>query len=622
MKFTTTVLGALVALLLLLGDARAQSLRTRVNEAIDRGVENLFDTQQIDGSWYLHRPRYRAGQTALSVYALLACGVEPKHPAIRRALLYLDVAEPYYTYEVSVTVIAYLELLERLGAADADLRDDLNAKIERYVEMLVEYQADSGGWAYPDGAIDMSNAQYAGMALRNAARAGFDVPRGLWKDLARYVMSVQEREVRGSRPVAGVMYRAEGHEPSGSMTAAGIATLHLCEEQYGRPLSKWVRHKEAALRWLEEHFQVADNPGTPGAWHFYYLYTVERVGAYLERETFGDMPWYEAGATWLVEHQRDSGDWWNDAQTCFALLFLKRATAPSTGGEDGDGPVLSFGTDDPNTEVNVRAFGENPLRIWLSSFGDIELEEYGVEGDDGLPTLDVVSCEYWIDSGPRVDEPRLLRRIDEDQSASRFMIEHEFERRGTYTLRGVVRIRSPHEADGIVELESEPLEVVARRDDQTRLLAVAESLSRNQLLDAEELTARVSSIRGDDFGARYAADGTLTSGWVTDERDPRPWIHFAWKEELRTGSLRFAHVAEVNASDTVLPKRLLVTIDGRDEYFVEMPNDRDEFGYVVFESREEIEGLRVEIVEIHPHPENRTGPTGLGEVALHPSTDR
>lgn len=612
------LLVSLVLAAVAVAPARAQSLREQINSAIDRGVENLLDTQELDGSWYQHRPRYRAGQTALCLYALLECDVDPEHASVQRALAFLDAAEPYYTYEVSVTVIAYLELLDRLGGSNEEVHEDLTEKVERYVELLVEYQADNGGWAYPDRVVDMSNAQYAGMALRNAALAGFDVPRGLWKDLARYVMSVQERTVRGSNPMAGVKYTEEG-EPRGSMTAAGVATLYLCREQYGRAPSKWIQHQDAALRWLEEHIVMNDNPGLPGGWVYYYLYNVERVGAYLGIDTIGDLPWYETGAAWLVGEQRENGSWWNATDTSYALLFLKRATAPSTGGGE-EGPQLSFGEDDPAAMVSVRAFGENPMRIWLSSFGEAELEEFGVENDLGQRSLEVLSCEYWIDEGPRIDEPVMFGSLEGDHAASRYMLEHEFPRRGRYTVRAVVRIQSPHEGDGVIELESEPLEIRARRGDQTRLLEIARSLSRNMLLDVE-FEARSGSRLNDDSGPRLVADGTLSSGWVSDTRDPKPWVHLTWKEYLKVGSLRIAHLSTGQAPESVLPKRLEITLNGRKEFFVDMPNDREQFGHLVFEKVEKIRGIRIKVVELHEDPEGRIGPVGFGEVALHPSDD-
>ena len=45
-------------------------------------------------------------------------------------------------------------------------------------------------------------------------------------------------------------------------------------------------------------------------------------------EQFGERPWYDDGARFLCTTQERSGRWSNTRDTCFALLFLKRATTP------------------------------------------------------------------------------------------------------------------------------------------------------------------------------------------------------------------------------------------------------------------------------------------------------
>jgi hypothetical protein len=87
-------------------------------------------------------------------------------------------------------------------------------------------------------------------------------------------------------------------------------------------------------------------PADPGlvapsarTFHFYWLYALERVGMLLGMKHLGALEWYVEGATWLVEHQEPDGGWVNPtaaqdapepplAATCFALLFLRRATRP------------------------------------------------------------------------------------------------------------------------------------------------------------------------------------------------------------------------------------------------------------------------------------------------------
>lgn len=73
--------------------------------------------------------------------------------------------------------------------------------------------------------------------------------------------------------------------------------------------------------------------------HYYWLYAVERLGMLLRLRHIGFHEWYREGAQWLVGAQEADGGWVNPAgslgapepplaATCFALLFLRRATLP------------------------------------------------------------------------------------------------------------------------------------------------------------------------------------------------------------------------------------------------------------------------------------------------------
>jgi hypothetical protein len=84
--------------------------------------------------------------------------------------------------------------------------------------------------------------------------------------------------------------------------------------------------------WLAQNFSVSQNPGR-GGYHFYFLYGMERVGVLTLCPAFGKHRWYEEGATYILGHQSPSGAWAGGGEsdlvnTCFALLFLKRATTP------------------------------------------------------------------------------------------------------------------------------------------------------------------------------------------------------------------------------------------------------------------------------------------------------
>jgi hypothetical protein len=125
------------------------------------------------------------------------------------------------------------------------------------------------------------------------------------------------------------------------MTCAGIASLAIAREQL--QLAKKLTPKlgrqigQGALggwAWLDRHWAMDRHALHPrGTWYYYYLYSLERAAVLDGVKRVGDKDWYRAGAAQLLARQKKSGSWDDQekdqiTKTCFALLFLKRATAP------------------------------------------------------------------------------------------------------------------------------------------------------------------------------------------------------------------------------------------------------------------------------------------------------
>src|SRR5262249_35069895 len=93
-------------------------------------------------------------------------------------------------------------------------------------------------------------------------------------------------------------------------------------------------HVREGLKKLEEYVsptaripsELTDH-GSGGP--YYFLFSLERVAVILDLKKIGDTDWYDWGARALVQQQQKGGFWpaynGNYADTCFALLFLKRA---------------------------------------------------------------------------------------------------------------------------------------------------------------------------------------------------------------------------------------------------------------------------------------------------------
>ncbi len=350
------------------------TLQEKINASIDRGVAWLKRTQQKDGSWA--GDFGPAGQTALALYTLLSSDVSPKAPCVTRAAAYLaglpvkkgtvqDLAgrkKPAIrmTYAHSLTVLALTSL---------DARKHKRT-IQRSVTALIGSQKKSGQWAYilsmngPLDSGDNSNTQCALLALRHAALEGFSVPKSVWQRSYDHFAKSMDKGGGWGYGCSGTMEGAYG-----SMTAVGVASLVICKamllgrKEAGRFKYLRISQIRRGLVWLEENFTADRHPGIadvkiggggppggpPGGgggmalpaltFQYYWLYSAERVGMLLNIPYLGDHDWYREGATWLVEQQGPDGVWSNPAgammapepplaATCFALLFLKKATLP------------------------------------------------------------------------------------------------------------------------------------------------------------------------------------------------------------------------------------------------------------------------------------------------------
>lgn len=204
------------------------------------------------------------------------------------------------------------------------------------------------------GSGDNSNSQYAALGLRACAEAGVIVPRETL-DRARkwWAGSQQANDGKGDRKSvasgeaggrpAGWCYGGadHGHAPYGSMTAGATGAVVIYDHLLGQ---SWKKDETVlrGLAWMSANFSVASNPG-PAEWAegapaymlYYYLYAVERTGVLTGLERLGGHSWYAAGARQILSAQGVDGSWKADApeghatwDTCFAILFLKRATRP------------------------------------------------------------------------------------------------------------------------------------------------------------------------------------------------------------------------------------------------------------------------------------------------------
>jgi hypothetical protein len=301
-------------------------LPLRVNHAIVRGVELLKSRQQPSGHWGGHEGAHPGGLTALCAFTLVKSGALRSDEALARALAALEQNRFKSTYSIAV----WLLLLESLGEP-ARWRSHAQAG----VDFLVAIQ-DQGVWAYPEGEADMSNTQLALLGLLAASRMGIVIPDDTVSDAASALWRWQKED-------GGFAYQPQ-RASTGGMTAATLAGLAALEELGAkRPatlavIRKKQREREAAEAWLARRFMPERNPYGPRAWTptwlFEYLWAIERFGGLAGKSELAGRDWYTEGAEHLVASQAKDGAFGRYTEdTCFALLFLRRATLSSRGSQ-------------------------------------------------------------------------------------------------------------------------------------------------------------------------------------------------------------------------------------------------------------------------------------------------
>lgn len=579
-----------------------------IDQAIDRGVQMLLRHQLLDGSWAGH-DAYGSGLTAYAGYCLLKMGLPRDHPAVRRARAFVLANPTPYTYSRSCELLFLCTLHE----------PELLEVIEERLDELLDWQEGSGLWAYPvhpGGGVpphDLSNTLYVALALRACEASGVDVPDRTWTRLLdgtlRCFEGVDGRAApRGGDPGAGFSYRPHGN-PTGSMTTAGVSVIEMCTqglggELPGRVRSEALRTRRAGLVWLADRTSWGENPGQGSHHHYFFVYGMERVGSILGLERVGDVNWYWDGASWLVRAQLRSGGWGGDenfVDTILALLFLRRASAPSTGPASDPRPDL-WTTEDPAAPVRLAASGRRRTALWVVAFHEDVLERLEFPGE----------------RGPRVAEVRYLaRRAGEDEfeeigvvpgdgerpaADERFALQHRFPRAGEWEVKAELDVRVPPDAEdappGRDRLVAPVLGVRVEDVLAPEQLEYPTHRGENLLLGRDVAASASSQAGAQDPGK--AADGRQATHWRCDPADAHPWLRLAVTRSVRGDRLLLSH-AQPRASRADAPRaaRVEVILDGRDRFELDLDPDPMRKSELRLERPERAQEIELRVLEIH-----------------------
>lgn len=335
-----------------------------VKALVDRGLKYLESADDA-----------RVGGKCLGALCFLKSGSEPSHPKVQAALAACRTYDPskdtaIYSQGIAIMFLCELNESEAKSLASNLLKD------------LLSQQKPHGGWGYRGvGAGDISQTQYAALALWSAYRTGLDVPQESVERLSDFLMRSQD-------PGGGYGYQAFVATGSTlvaqspvvpSLSAAGLGSALICADllRIRSPQNKSAPADATAedQEKLPPAIQVLNAPEKPKPrlgftpktiradvvrrnvslgdewmaakavipdkhWGYYYLYGLERY--YSFHEVFdgvspNEPDWYTKGFNHLQASQLGDGSWSDPGQaheggfvhTSFALLFLLRSSKAS-----------------------------------------------------------------------------------------------------------------------------------------------------------------------------------------------------------------------------------------------------------------------------------------------------
>jgi hypothetical protein len=368
-----TTLGAfLAAFLACASAASAQVDQKAIDAAIRRGIEWLKTAPSPP-----HEHSKAEHSDELILWTFIHAGVPASQPRYKQMLERILSEEPHQTYKVALQAMC-LEEIDRVKYQN---------RIAHCAQHLLDNQCSNGQWSYgsptpapkdlppmvasggPEprrGAVrefgaerekpkvvrklmikrqrdggaagDNSNSQYAALGLRACFEAGITFPEdAVYLAIRWWAEAAHAAEGKGKNDVAsggygvpqGWAYKGAGDgEAYGSMSAGAVGALVIYDYMLKKDWKKNTLVKNG-LAWMDAHYSVKDNPGKGGSWHYYYLYGLERAAILYDTNMIGKHDWYLDGARLLLAAQKPDGSWnggtWD---SCFAILFLKKATRP------------------------------------------------------------------------------------------------------------------------------------------------------------------------------------------------------------------------------------------------------------------------------------------------------
>ena len=582
-------------------------LALRVDTATWKGIQFLLNRQHPDGTWmnWMEVHMY-AGTASLCGYALYKAGVPREHAAIQLALSYLETHPAEYTYDAALRILWYNALDPVQYAAQIEQA----AEVLLYVpDLYFTYQyAGSQG---PGG--DLSNHQFAVVALHSLDEHGFKLDPKLWRRIAEQIVATQN-------PDGGWGYYPGGG-PTPSMSLAGLAAAAACRnalERAGAPkkdLEVMQKAVDRGIKYCGDHF-LLDQPRDTGPldrWFWYACYGMERCAALAGVDFVGKHDWYAEVADQLCNEQGGDGGWrtpWgdDDITTAFSLLTLARATAatgmPSISARFA--PRWSSAGD--VADLTITAVGAPEMQVYLAGIGKKALEDFSWPGDARPRIVEV----QWLLNGQPAGDPVRLDGDPADRARAgatpRFAAHLTVPGNGDYQLQAIARVIPPRgTAEELEEFSSQPLTLAVRGlvDEPRRIEMDAMHREAWPLRpDLREISCSSTQDEGRCAPDR-AFDRAQSTRWSCRKDDPDPWLRAEFRRGVQVKAIRLLPVLDQGRlSDGLgmdVPRRVRVLLNDREEIFVEFgPEDMLRGKTVEFDKKLTLRRIEVRILQREP----------------------
>jgi hypothetical protein len=576
----------------------------RIDDSIAKGVQYLLGLQTPDGSWQGLQFEHYRGMTALVLYTLIKCGLPESHPAVATGFAWLDAQSFTKTYDLGVVLMAY-----------ESLKSPPIPRMKVLAEQLVRTMGNGGRtvggrWGYPNDHggnnadwSDLSNTQYAVLGLRSAMRAGIKVgSTDFWTRIADDLISDQDH-------YGGFPYRP-GERVSAAMTVAGVTVLIVCSEALVGSQHSGIQGRlrvgmNRSFMWLDEHFTVdravdfrMEGNAHPD-WLFYYLYGLERVCSFTDRNQIGTHDWHSKGAVRLISSQNDKGAWGRgDTDTCFALLFLRRGSRSS-----GLGPrsqaLFKAGED------AAFAIGTNqaaPLIAWFRKV-NAPMKEILAAGANPEAVL-------WEMNGKIVQ--RIPVNVGTDLLGEATFFRCTFENNGTHTIQAKV------ELDNGKTLLSNVLTHVVDDIEEAWQREARRDIGKN-LVQTVEMQVEATSSTGGGQDAKWAVDGRHASAWLCGRDDAKPSISLTFLSQVRASQLKVTSASPYagNERGWARPKDIRIRVNGGKPQSVRLADDVRNKQSIPFPGTVSLRNLQIEIVSVYPGQGNEHRAAGFREIELY-----